>query len=658
MSPKGENMIEIDPGLRAVSVPFMVLDADGKILLWNHACSELTGYGFDEVRGKCPWDCLAPTEEAQRARLSFQEALTRRGITVVGCNVLDRQGGRHWIDWAHDIVRRSDGSVDFVRAIGLERTNAERAEMRRLSERVIARAGDAIVAVDERQQIVLYNEFAEGVFGWAQAEALGKDLDLLMPYLEGTGARDVHHTALCLLARRKSGEEFPVDATISGFDEDGARLSVIVLRDCSEQKRLEREQRVLAELSAAVCDAADLAEMLTNLAQLSVRFLADCCTIYWLDEDNTLHTKVVHADPRKAKIADALERVRLDPSQKHLCSAAMDDRRPSVVPKIAPDHLEQLEQSEEYRRLVRKLEPVACVSLPLVSRERGLGAIVLISCDAKRSFGPDDVMLGQQVACHAAGAIERELLHRSAIHAAQTQKQVLSIVAHDLRNPIGAARLAIQRLMREDGEERREFSRKTLELVLRALDRVGRLVQDLLELSQVEAGQINLRCAPVAADEIVSEVVEMFAPTAVAASLRIDTELEARLPRVLADKDRIHQLFSNLVGNAIKFTGAGGRIYLGAERRDGQVCFWVRDTGEGITPEELPHVFDRFWQSRHGYRRGVGLGLGIARGIVAAHGGRIWVQSIPGAGSTFFFTLPTAPQQRRGVLKRHPRVAC
>jgi PAS domain S-box-containing protein len=524
-------------------------------------------------------------------------------------------------------------------------------------ESTLAGAGDAILAVDDRRQIVVYNECAARVFGWACAEAVGQSVDLLIPDLEETGACDVPSTALGVLAKRKTGEEFPIDATLSEFEVAGVRMCAIVLRDCSLQKRADREQRLLAELGAALCAAKELGDVLTRVAELSVRFLADCCTIHWLDEENELHTRVVHADPSKSTIADALERVPLDPKQQHLCTPAMAERHPFPLLEMTAERLETLEQNEEYRSLMRELEPVVCVGLPLVSRDRRLGAIVLISCSAERSFGPDDVMLGQQLAFVASDAIERALVHRALLHDVEVHKAVLGIVAHDLRSPITVARWAIQGLTRQQSPERRVASRKTFELVLRALDRLSRLVEDLLIVSQVDAGHMALYRVAVAPEEIVGEIVNSFAAAASAASLCIDTELAEPLPPVLADNDRIHQVFSNLIGNAIKFTPPGGRIALGAERFESGVRFWVRDTGRGIPPEDVPRVFDRFWQSSSARQRGVGLGLSIARGIVAAHGGHISVHSSPGNGTTFYFTLPAATDQQCTTAERQ-RAAC
>ena len=121
-------------------------------------------------------------------------------------------------------------------------------------------------------------------------------------------------------------------------------------------------------------------------------------------------------------------------------------------------------------------------------------------------------------------------------------------------------------------------------------------------------------------------------------------DLPRDLPELWADRDRLLQIFENLIGNALKFTGAGGIIGVGAAPRDGQVLFWVQDTGPGIAAENLPFLYDRFWQARKERAPGGGLGLPIAKGLVEAHGGKLWVETALGQGSTFFFTIPAAPR--------------
>jgi signal transduction histidine kinase len=136
----------------------------------------------------------------------------------------------------------------------------------------------------------------------------------------------------------------------------------------------------------------------------------------------------------------------------------------------------------------------------------------------------------------------------------------------------------------------------------------------------------------------------MLRPLAAGSTIRLEADIEDNLPPVLADAARIQQVLSNLVGNAVKFTPRSGRVTVCAERLDGEVRFGVIDTGPGIPAEQLPHIFGRFWQAKTSDRRGIGLGLAIAKGIVEAHNGRIWVESHVGLGSTFYFTLPAATE--------------
>ena len=171
---------------------------------------------------------------------------------------------------------------------------------------------------------------------------------------------------------------------------------------------------------------------------------------------------------------------------------------------------------------------------------------------------------------------------------------------------------------------------------------MNRLIQDLLDVASMEVGQLSVEPARVSTVQVVSDGLEAHQSAAAAASLDLRNELPPDLPELWADRDRLLQVFENLLGNALKFTKPGGRITVGAAPREGETLFWVADTGCGITCEDIEHVFDRFWQMRKAGRRGSGLGLAIVKGIVEAHRGRVWVESTPGRGSTFFFTIPAA----------------
>ena len=218
--------------------------------------------------------------------------------------------------------------------------------------------------------------------------------------------------------------------------------------------------------------------------------------------------------------------------------------------------------------------------------------------------------------------------------------EALAIVAHDLRNPLNGILLQSQLLRRHDGKPDRR-SRKPADAIHRGGLRMQRIIDDLLDAAQLDAGHLVLSRAAATPCELVAEVVASQEQACAARGLELRQCLPAELPGLWIDRARVLQVFENLVGNALKFTSRGA-ITLGARSGEQGVVFWVADTGSGIPEEAQTHVFDRFWQAKAERRAGAGLGLAISRGIVEAHGGRVWLESAPGKGSTFFFSLPAA----------------
>jgi signal transduction histidine kinase len=166
------------------------------------------------------------------------------------------------------------------------------------------------------------------------------------------------------------------------------------------------------------------------------------------------------------------------------------------------------------------------------------------------------------------------------------------------------------------------------------------LIRDLLDVSRLDAGKLMIHQEPVDPSALLSGSLQTLLPLVEEKAIELDLQLEEGLPQVLADPERIQQTISNLVGNAIKFTPAGGKITVRTRSTGEEVVVSVIDTGAGISPEQLPLVFDRYWQSSRTDREGAGLGLAIAKGIVEGHGGRIWIESTLGQGATASFTLP------------------
>jgi len=237
---------------------------------------------------------------------------------------------------------------------------------------------------------------------------------------------------------------------------------------------------------------------------------------------------------------------------------------------------------------------------------------------------------------------ERDRLFEEARAAVRARDEMLAIVSHDLRNPLNTIRMGTTLLL--EHEDRRAGNIHALEMIERAVGRMDRLIEDLLDVSQLERGTMTLRQSEVHPREVAEEACQLLARTAEEKSVTLERELPDELPPIHADPERILQVLTNLLGNAIKFTPEGGRITLLAEPEDALLRVTISDTGRGISPDELPHLFDRFWQGSSSGAVGAGLGLAISKGIVEAHGGRIWVESEPGEGSAFHFTVPHAEE--------------
>ena len=354
-------------------------------------------------------------------------------------------------------------------------------------------AVDAIVSVDDEQTITLFNQGAERIFGYEASEVIGQPLDVLLP----DDVHEVHRGHIRHFAqtgqsarrmgersevrgRRKNGEIFPAEASISQFDLGGRHVFTAVLRDITERRAAERERARLLEGERAARVAAELA--------------------------------------------------------------------------------------------------------------------------------------------------------------LRTRDDVLAVVSHDLRNPLSVIDMCAASLSDKLAPDAGALS--LVRTIESSTAWMNRLIEDLLDVARMEAGRLALERQPQDLVRVISEATVMLEPLIAEKSITLREDLPEYLPRANVDARRIVQVLENLVSNAVKHTAAGGEIHLRAAAGDGEVRVTVRDTGAGIPTENLPHLFDRFWQAHGARRGGAGLGLAIAKGIVEAHGGRIWVESEVGRGSTFAFTIP------------------
>ena len=432
------------------------------------------------------------------------------------------------------------------------------------------------------------------------------------------------------------------DVTIAPrHDAEGRAIGIVTAAwDISAQKRRENEEHLLAEAGRVLVAAGpDVEALLTEIAHLVVGSIADWCTVDLVHPGGLRRLRVIHKDPARAATCAGLERYPVH-QRNNLVADVVRSRETLLVSELTPAALESLAQSPEHLALLRELDPRSFIVAPLVARGQAVGTLSFGSSGAGRRYGAEDVHQAERLATLVALAVDNARLHADVERAVLARDEVLGVVAHDLRNPLGAIRLATQTLAHQLSEQGAERGHRSVELIRRSVQRANRLIDDLLDVTRMDAGELHVTCQHCPARLLVYDAVESQQLLAAAATIELSFDVAPDLPAVWADRDRCLQVLENLIGNAIKFTPPGGRIVVTAVPAGGEVRFSVADSGPGIAAEHRTRVFDRFWQAEHAKRRGVGLGLQICKGIVAAHGGRIWVESTPGGGATFQFTLP------------------
>ncbi|MEA2766640.1 MAG: hypothetical protein QOK07_3044 [Gemmatimonadaceae bacterium] len=409
----------------------------------------------------------------------------------------------------------------------------------------------------------------------------------------------------------------------------------------AEAENLQRRTALLAEAGRVLSSSFDYQTTLAALVRLAVPTLADYCALDILvGEDTFERIGEAHVDPTKSTL---IRQVATFPrntlTAAHPLIRVMSTGQPVLQAEITTDFIHAAFAEPAQRSMVEALDPRSLICVPLVDSGKPIGALTLVTSGSGRRYDEADLSLAADVARRAAVVVEHARLFHQAEQATRARDDVLAVVAHDLRNPLNTVTMAIS-LMLETTPIERTQERRQQEIVRRAADRMNRMIQDLLDVKRMESGHLTMDLKAESADVLVTDTIDMLRPLATGSGIVMEASVADGLPAVLADAARIQQVLSNLVGNAVKFTPRQGQITVSADLLDKEVRFAVIDTGPGIPPEQVPHIFGRFWQARSADRRGIGLGLAIAKGIVEAHSGRIWVESQVGVGSTFYFTLP------------------
>ncbi len=451
------------------------------------------------------------------------------------------------------------------------------------------------------------------------------------------GERDSRPVDIRLLNnsfRITAGKEQVLDLCISSYED--------LVESSKAVREGERRARFLAGAAEKLASSLDSDEIMSLLATVCVPSLADLSAVDMLEADGRIERmEVAIADSTKSDLAQDLRQFPRSISERSLVSKALETGDPQLARDVTSAMLGELTQLPEHLRVLTELGLRSYMAVPLIARGKIIGVLLLVMLDSGRLFDHDDLTLAVDLARTASLSVDNARLYRQAQQATRARDDVLGIVSHDLRNPIHTIHMSASFLLETaaTGLPPTKLAPQ-LGIIRRSAMRANTLIGDLLDVTRIEAGSLAVDASPHDAASLLDESMAEMTAIATEKGVTLDYRWIGEPARVLADKGRIAQIVSNLVGNAIKFTPRGGSVSVSGEFATHNATFVVKDTGAGISAEHMPHLFDRFWQVNKKTRQGAGLGLFIAKGIVEAHGGELQVESTLGEGSKFSFTLP------------------
>lgn len=534
--------------------------------------------------------------------------------------------------------------------------------------------GEGIIALDGEDCVTFMNPAAEHMLGWTEDELLGRQLHEVLHFDEPDETEEHRHLCelrtMLRLGQRgtcehnaftcKSGSVVPVAFEFSPFaPETELAGGVVAFRDITEQLRTEQERlnllarerqaradaeaaqrrlAFLAEASVVLSSSLDDAVTLDALAHLTVPKLADCCllavpqgdgTVTYLAADAPQEGQPFTLSPTAPATDDDVYK-RLQ----HLLADGLPERRPVLPGEGTNLGTADVQMPADLR---------SSIGVPLLARDRRLGAMMLYRAGEATPYTDDDLALVEALAQRAALAMENALLYRETRNALDHRDAFLGIASHELKTPLTSLKVATQltiRRLKGQADTTTQYAKR----MESAISRMERLVSDLLEVSRIQSGKLELRPLPLDLSALCLQVAEEIG----AVSGRNITVESPRQPlQIFGDSDRLQQVLYNLLTNALKYSEPETPITLRATCERGAARVTVQDTGVGIPAEDIPHLFERFYRApdvavQNGSQVGLGLGLFISREVIEHHGGRIWLESVPGQGTSATFTLPLA----------------
>jgi signal transduction histidine kinase len=558
------------------------------------------------------------------------------------------------VAFAADRARLSAALVQ--RVAELESRTRELQKSRSHFRDVIERNADAIVVVDGAGVIRFANEVAARLLRKRQEDLAGTEFGFPLTAGETTELDLLHPEGVRVVEMRVVESEW-----------EGEAAYIASLRDTTERRRAEegarrliREQaarsaaesaarrfRFQADAGVALSAQVDYAATVSTLASLCADEMADWVVIYSVDErGKVLRIESAHCQPEHVETVRALREIPVPLDSEHPVLEVLRTRAPLLV-SHADDETRntgprKLAHDERHLEIIRRLGITSYLIVPLIARDRALGAIKLVSSSPDRRFNEDDLAWASDLASRAALALDNARLYQHAQEANHAKSDLLAVISHDLRTPLNAIIGYSDLLSMGIPDTLTDAALAHVDRVAKSAHHLLYLIDELSSFARIEAGSIAVKPQDVDVHALVQEVSTVMEPLAAERGLEFHVDLPPDPPALHTDPDRLRQVLLNLCGNAVKYSEHGAIKLEVAHSGDGGVVFHVRDTGIGISPDNIEKVFEPFWQVNAQERptnRGTGLGLSIVRRLVSMLGGDVSVESVEGEGSTFTVRL-------------------
>lgn len=513
---------------------------------------------------------------------------------------------------------------------------------------LIDHASDGIVATDLSGRITNVNQAASKMMGYGLEQVSGQSVwefatpvsdqkwPDLIERLQSPGAQDISEWQI----KKSDGTQLLVEIS-SKLYADNTFLGFV--RDISERKRHESEQAFMTDLNQNLSKTVDYQERLQIMADSIVPKFADVCIVSIL-EDNELRFKAISAENAEDLqfIKQLGRHLWSEVPPHHSLDKIIRNQLTTLIKDVKTELLDLSGLPVDLRWRLEKLKFRSLVSVPLVSKGHTVGLITLGMSNSQRLYTEAQMPFLKEIADQCAIAVENAKLYVQAQQAVDSRELVLSIVSHELRNPVATIDMAAQVLSTPDRLSPEKYA-NIIGRIRNSTYLMSRMISDLLDFSKMQAGTFGVDKVLADAHKIVTAGIEPHLKRAKDKNIQWQINIPDQLPRFSCDQSRMTQVLWNLVGNAVKFSPDQGTISVWVEADDAIIRWHVKDEGPGLAAHEAEKIFERFWQAEKTANLGTGLGLSIARGIVEAHGGKIWVDRANQRGCQMNIEIPLAP---------------